>query len=106
MLAIRKELCYTYMYCLCPLQIVFEGIRGNSYTSDIAIDDFQIVSGPCPLPGSCNFEKGLCGYTNQQGDQFDWTRAKGKTPSTRTGPHNDHTTNSPQGMLVMYLIFM
>jgi len=33
---------------LFPLQIIAEGVRGNSYTGDIAIDDFKIIS-----DGSC-----------------------------------------------------
>ena len=86
-----------YSKFLPKFQIVFEATRGRTFMSDIALDDIQIIQGSCPLPGSCNFEVGLCGYTNIQGDQFDWTRAKGGTPSVMTGPTYDHTTNSPQG---------
>jgi hypothetical protein len=47
-----------------------------------------------------DFESGFCAYTNvQQGDQFDWERGSGITPSFYTGPNNDHTTNSAQGNL-------
>lgn len=84
------------------LQLVFEAIRGSTYSSDIAIDDFKITAGPCPAPASCNFEKDLCGYTNVVGDQFDWTRDNGGTPSSTTGPHNDHTTNSPAGLTFFF----
>ena len=83
-------------YCIL-FQLVFEGIRGSSYLSDIAIDDYKIVQGPCQGAATCNFETGLCGYTNDHGDEFDWTRGNGATPSDTTGPHNDHTTNSPAG---------
>jgi hypothetical protein len=77
-----------------------EGVRGSSYSSDIAVDDLSIIPGPCPSPGSCDFESGFCSYTNvQQGDQFDWERGSGITPSFYTGPNNDHTTNSAQGNL-------
>ena len=76
---------------------MFEATRGPSFTSDVAIDDVQIIAGACPLPGSCNFENGLCGYTNIGGDQFDWTRGRGGTPSSLTGPRSDHTTGTPQG---------
>ena len=75
-------------------------MRGSSYSSDIAVDDLSIIPGPCPSPGSCDFESGFCAYTNvQQGDQFDWERGSGITPSFYTGPKNDHTTNSAQGKL-------
>ena len=30
---------------LFPLQIIVEGVSGNSYTGDIAIDDFKVNSG-------------------------------------------------------------
>ena len=29
-------------------QIVFEGVRGNSYQGDIAIDDIKLTNGICP----------------------------------------------------------
>lgn len=32
-------------------QIVIEGIAGQSYQGDIAIDDIKLVNSPCPLPG-------------------------------------------------------
>ena len=35
------------------LQIIFEGIRGSSYTGDIAIDEISFVRGSCrgePVP--------------------------------------------------------
>ena len=39
-----------------PLQIIAEGIRGTSYTGDIAIDDFKFISGvSCQItPASAN----------------------------------------------------
>jgi len=33
-------------------QVVFEGIRGNSYTGDIALDDISFTVGP----GSCTLQ--------------------------------------------------
>lgn len=32
-------------------QVVFEGVRGRSYTGDIAIDDVKLMDGRCPDPG-------------------------------------------------------
>lgn len=77
---------------------MFEAIRGPTFKSDIAIDDFSIRQGPCQSAGNCDFETGMCGFTNDRADQFDWTRANGATPTLVTGPHNDHTTNSPTGL--------
>ena len=79
-------------------QAVFEGIRGRGYRGDIAIDDTEVKNGPCPPPGSCDFEKGLCAYQNDlTGDKFDWERNTGHTGSIGTGPGIDHTTGSAQG---------
>ena len=83
-------------------QAVFEGIRGRGYRGDIAIDDTNVQSGPCPPPGSCDFEKGLCAYQNDLVDDvFDWERNSGHTGSIGTGPSVDHTTNSVNGNLVV-----
>ncbi|XP_067654505.1 MAM and LDL-receptor class A domain-containing protein 2-like [Haliotis asinina] len=47
------------------------------------------------LPGTinCNFESNMCGWTQATNDQFDWTRQKGTTSSSGTGPGSDHTTS-------------
>lgn len=46
-----------------------------------------------PPPGTfrCNFNNGMCGFIQDQDDQFDWTRKKGQTQSSNTGPLEDHT---------------
>eukprot|EP00794_Sanderia_malayensis_P017044 gene17044-18759_t len=78
-------------------KIVFEGIRGGSFTSDAAIDDITIHKNPCPPKGSCDFERGLCGYSNIDDDKFDWIRHSGATPSIQTGPSKDHTLGTSLG---------
>jgi len=53
-----------------------------------------------PLPSgspqsSCNFDSGLCsGWRQSYSDVFDWTRNRGSTSSSGTGPSSDHTTGS------------
>ena len=51
------------------------------------------------FPGmySCNFESGLCNYTQVKGDVFDWSRSTGSSLSVGTGPTNDHTYGTPRG---------
>lgn len=45
------------------------------------------------LPGHCDFEAGLCGYTqDKHGDSADWQHRRGATPTSYTGPKGDHTT--------------
>ena len=76
-------------------KIVFEGVKGASYTGDIAIDDVKIMNGSCPSPGDCSFDDGMCTWTNARtGDTFDWIVGGGRTPSFLTGPSKDHTTGS------------
>ena len=78
--------------------ILFEGVRGTSYQGDIALDDLDIVDGKCPSPRQCDFEGNTCGWKNVRGDQFDWTRDSGGTPSVKTGPSTDHTTGTRNGI--------
>eukprot|EP00795_Rhopilema_esculentum_P007452 gene7452-13218_t len=50
-------------------------------------------------PDDCEFENGMCGWVNETtGDQLDWQRLAGGTPSAGTGPTGDHT--SGQGSYV------
>ena len=76
------------------MQVLFEGVRGTSYTGDIAIDDFKLMDGACNKPGYCDFEKDdWCTWTNaDREDTFDWIVGSGSTPSSYTGPTTDHTT--------------
>ena len=37
-------------------QVIFEGVVGNGYAGDIALDDVFISKGECVTPGSCDFE--------------------------------------------------
>ncbi|XP_057298293.1 MAM and LDL-receptor class A domain-containing protein 2-like isoform X2 [Hydractinia symbiolongicarpus] len=81
-------------------QIVFEGVRGLSFSGDIAIDDIVLLEGYCPPPGDCSFEGGMCSWRNVKSsslDQFDWIMGSGSTPSIFTGPSKDHTTGTNAG---------
>ena len=79
-------------------QITFEGVVGQGYKGDIAIDDITNSQGACPPPGSCNFETDLCTWTNSRtGDDFDWERSQGSTGSQNTGPKTDHSLGTPYG---------
>lgn len=45
-----------------------------------------------PYVGACDFEKGLCTWTNARGiDQFDWIIGSGDSGSSFMGPAHDHT---------------
>lgn len=45
----------------------------------------------------CDFESGLCGWTQDTTDDFDWTSHSGTTDVVGTGPSNDHTLGTSAG---------
>ena len=51
------------------------------------------------LEATCNFDVSLCGFVQGTDDKFDWTRHKGNTSSSGTGPSFDHTTGNMTGEL-------
>lgn len=47
---------------------------------------------------TCDFESNtICGYTQDQSDDFDWIRDFGGTSSLGTGPAVDHTYGTKSG---------
>jgi hypothetical protein len=58
---------------------------------DIAIDDITSNHGSCPPTSYCDFETpDICGFTDYPLAVFKWTRHKGSTDSSYTGPTFDH----------------
>lgn len=56
-----------------------------------------------PAISNCDFESGLCGFTNDvAGDIFDWTLQAGRTASGNTGPSADHTLGTSSGVFSFY----
>ncbi|XP_033104873.1 MAM and LDL-receptor class A domain-containing protein 2-like [Anneissia japonica] len=49
-------------------------------------------------PSTCSFESGLCGWSQVDSDDFDWSIKDGTPPKDFNGPVNDHTYNSPKGV--------
>lgn len=59
-------------------RFVLEGIVGNGYEGDIAVDDVSFNEGACPLTNVCDFEQAdLCGYANEENADFLWNRVQG-----------------------------
>ena len=86
--------------------MIFEAVRGESCTGDIAIDDILLTDWTtnCPvlpgeaIPWGCNFEQDTCSWQQRKiGDNMDWIRYNGSTTSANTGPAVDHTTNTSKG---------
>lgn len=57
-------------------------------------------------PYDCNFESGgICRWTQDKTDIFDWTFSSGPTGTGKTGPTNDHTfQNGKIGMISKLVI--
>lgn len=54
----------------------------------------------------CTFDVDFCAWEQATGDDFDWIRHKGPTPTPNTGPSYDHTTggrNRKQYLAVILL---
>ncbi|XP_042365064.1 MAM domain-containing protein 2-like [Plectropomus leopardus] len=86
-----------------PAKVVFVSTCRSFWDcGSVALDDISVRLGDCELtagslssslPGHCDFEAGLCGYTqDKEGDGADWEWRRGPTPTSYTGPRGDHTT--------------
>ncbi|XP_041355231.1 MAM and LDL-receptor class A domain-containing protein 1-like [Gigantopelta aegis] len=77
-------------------RIVLRASKGAGYHGDIAVDDIEVQPGTCnpACELSCDFDAGLCGWTQSKSDQFDWNLHHGSTTSVNTGPYRDHTTGN------------
>ncbi|CAF1593620.1 unnamed protein product, partial [Adineta ricciae] len=103
------------------VRIIVEGIAGNSFQGDIAIDDITWSPGatctsidtttttgtptaPVTYPPTiydCDFECNCtCNWKHDDTLPFKWIVRKGSTSSFDTGPDGDHTTGSNQGHFI------
>ncbi|XP_070543844.1 MAM and LDL-receptor class A domain-containing protein 1-like [Ptychodera flava] len=71
---------------------VFNKIEYDKFEGDIALDDVAIINGSCNENGDCNFEDDLCSWTNDIGNDFDWSRKR--AGDVTIGPIKDHTSLS------------
>ncbi|XP_073770611.1 MAM domain-containing protein 2 isoform X2 [Danio rerio] len=82
-------------------QVVFISTCKDIWScGSVGLDDIKVTPGDCSLlasslllPSHCDFESGLCGFSQDKvGDSGDWYLARGPTPTSYTGPGGDHTT--------------
>ncbi|XP_070562194.1 MAM and LDL-receptor class A domain-containing protein 1-like [Ptychodera flava] len=71
---------------------VYNRIAINAFEGDVALDDIAIVSGSCEEIGDCDFDLDMCSWTNDAGNDFDWSRQK--AGDMTVGPRKDHTLSS------------
>lgn len=56
-----------------------------------------------PTSGTCDFQRGLCGWIVDQTAAAKFTRYRGETPSRNTGPRYDHTRQDATGKITTYI---
>lgn len=86
-------------------RVVFEAVAAGVAHSYMAVDDVLLQDGPCPQPGSCDFESGLCGWSHLAwpglgGYSWDWS--SGATPSPYLRPTVDHTLGTEAGHFAFF----
>ncbi|XP_023556002.1 apical endosomal glycoprotein [Octodon degus] len=86
-------------------KVVFEAVAAGVEHSYVALDDILLQDGPCPQPGSCDFESGLCGWSQVAwpglgGYSWDWS--SGATPSRYSQPAMDHTLGTETGHFAFF----
>ncbi|XP_062064316.1 apical endosomal glycoprotein [Lepus europaeus] len=89
----------------CTWKVVFEAVATGAKHSYVALDDLLLQDGPCPQPGSCDFESGLCGWSHLAwpslgGHSWDWSSAA--TPSRYPQPLTDHTLGTEAGHFAFF----
>ncbi|XP_048866511.1 MAM and LDL-receptor class A domain-containing protein 1 isoform X9 [Brienomyrus brachyistius] len=102
-------------------QILFEAKALSSSSVDVALDDIYVVRDQtCPgfvattvapttiptaaptSPMDCSFEEGLCRWSQETGDSFNWSRQAGReVEAPEDGPRYDHSVGNEEGF---YLI--
>ncbi len=87
------------------VKLRFKGTTGSSYRGDMTIDKLSLTTsgggggggltcGATENPGySEGFESGLGNWSQASGDDFNWTRRSGGTPSNNTGPSSAYAGN-------------
>ncbi|CAG2236368.1 unnamed protein product [Mytilus edulis] len=88
-----------------PYSITFEGMRGSSYESDIALDDIVLLSGSCEedFVLDCSFEIENCNWSTSSGTPYFWKITDTPISTDYNGPFKDHTTGSANGHYI-YLV--
>ncbi|XP_069940952.1 MAM and LDL-receptor class A domain-containing protein 2-like isoform X2 [Cherax quadricarinatus] len=63
----------------------------------IAIDDISIEARACPAAATCNFEDGMCDWTDDPDTGITWLIQSGSHAAENSGPLSDNTLKTPYG---------
>ena len=80
----------------CPAGFCIHKYQVCDFDQDCGAGDNNDESN-CTAAHMCNFEQSLCDWSQDQGDDLDWSRKHGPTSSAHTGPSRDHTTGLTSG---------
>uniref|UniRef100_A0A672S916 MAM domain containing 2 n=1 Tax=Sinocyclocheilus grahami TaxID=75366 RepID=A0A672S916_SINGR len=89
-------------------QVVFISTCKNVWScGSVGLDDIKVTLGDSSsvsVLSHCDFEAGLCGFTQvKERDSGDWMLARGPTPTSYTGPRGDHPKeSSPENGAQLY----
>ncbi|KAK2822357.1 hypothetical protein Q5P01_022422 [Channa striata] len=86
-----------FQYCSAPIISTITTPPLEATTS-IRNDQSPALHPVCQM--DCDFEQGLCEWSQMPTDVFDWTRHSGSTPTMMTGPSSDHTTGTGQYLYI------
>ncbi|KAK1155592.1 apical endosomal glycoprotein [Acipenser oxyrinchus oxyrinchus] len=84
-------------------KIIFQAVGAAGTSAHIAVDDITFQAGSCSRAGFCDFERGLCSWTNTRSralDQLDWDWTSAGTTGKYPGPGLDHTLKTRTGHYV------
>ncbi|XP_074048708.1 apical endosomal glycoprotein [Macrotis lagotis] len=86
-------------------KVVFEAVGAGMEHTYIAVDDLHLKNGPCPQPGSCDFELDMCSWSHTPwpglgGYSWDW--GSGAIPSRYPQPSVDHTLGTETGHFAFF----
>ncbi|WP_298544592.1 fibronectin type III domain-containing protein [uncultured Aquimarina sp.] len=96
-------------YAGASLQLRYVGTSGNSWQGDMAVDRISLstdgttagngcTGGIASFPYNQGFEGGFGSWSQGSGDDFDWIRRSGGTPSNNTGP-----SSADEGTFYVYV---
>ncbi|KAI2660059.1 MAM domain-containing protein 2 [Labeo rohita] len=89
----KHEQIWTQNYKMKNVWIAVELTIQSQNNAQVTPGDCALLASSVSVPSHCDFEAGLCGFTqDKEEDSGDWMLSKGPTPTSYTGPRGDHTS--------------